>query len=173
MEPLDIAAVGVRTLLQQLPSSTHTGIIERTRSEIEQLDDYVIDWQITASPINPLACPIDLIASCEAESGCAWGFSFDTRGRIAPHLGLKLGARTSHLVAFGTEPIIVSPERVVAIIGAVIRGQAALHYRSLAGHLMKTAGVVLVPGESHRFWGYGLPLGTRKVFHYAPWSQAA
>ena len=173
MDALESGAAGIRTLIRRLPPGTHTGIIERARDEIEQADDYVIDWQLVASPANPHACPIELIASRMTGGSCAWGFFFDTRGRIAQVLGVKQDRRGAHLIAFGTEPIIMPPDRVAAIVEAVISGRVELYYRSLAGRLMNTRGVVLVPGIPQRFGGTGMPLGARKVFRYAPWSPVA
>ena len=166
-------AADVRRLLEALPPGSHDGVSESSGEAIAQLDDYPIQWQLSARPADPHACPLDLVASPTDRGDCAWGFFFDTRGRVASLLGLGPDRRTAHIVAFGTEPVSVSPQKVIDIVRAVIEGRVELRYRTLGRRLMQTSGEVLVPGDPRRFAGYGLPLGARKVFRYAPWSGAA
>ena len=173
MAALDTTAGQLRELLASLPHAAHSGISERSRGEIDQTDDYIIDWEISAHPTDPRACPLDIFASYSPEGRSAWGFAFDTRARIAPILGAKQRRRTGHVVAFGTEPVPIASETVVAIAEAVIGGKVELHWWSLAGRLTKTSGVVLLSEAPHPFWGYGLPVGKRRVFTYSPWRQAA
>ncbi len=169
MEAVNFVSAKLGEILGCLPAGAHGAIEERTGSEIPQLDDYPIDWQLTVAPKNPMSCPIELIASCAKGAECSWGFFFDTRGRIATNLGLKVGRRSRNILGFGTEPIRMEPERVVAIIEAVVQGHVTLQYRTLAGRLTQTAGVVSIPGDQQQFRGYGLPLGARRVFQYPPW----
>jgi hypothetical protein len=171
MQDLQLVATTTRDILQTLPSGTFDAATKLTKDEIDQSDDYGIDWELTVTPTNPLACPLHIFASCGHLDECHWGFSFDTQGRVATLCGLKLGKRTRRIVAFGTEPIRMLPDRVVAIVEAVIHGSVTLHYRVFAGYLMKTAGVVSLSDGPHRFDGYGLPLGHRMAFKYRPWTH--
>ena len=45
MKDLDFAAKAVRELLDRLLPDSHAGARERMGTEIEQCDDYFIDWQ--------------------------------------------------------------------------------------------------------------------------------
>jgi hypothetical protein len=95
-----------------------------------------------AAPTNPQACPLHLVLSRQQSGADAWGFLFDTRGRIASRLGVRNRGRFPGSCGFGTEPVPMPLQRVLSITSAVIRGKVTLRYGVFLGFVTSWQGEV-------------------------------
>src|SRR5688572_24794683 len=80
----DVAAE-VRQLLASQDAWRYRVLCDRYGDQIEQTDDYPIDWEIEVEPVNAAACSLWVIASA-GDGGLSWGLFFDRHSRIASRL---------------------------------------------------------------------------------------
>jgi hypothetical protein len=167
------AGVGdVRVLFKSLPAGAYSITRDGPGDEADWGHDYAVDWEFEAAPTNPQACPLHLVLSRQPSGADAWGFLFDSHGRIASRLGARNRGRFPDSCGFGTEPVAMPLERVLAITSAVIRGKVTLHYRVFLGFVTGWQGEVatdegielfgMVPGVVNaRRWP--------RSYSYEPW----
>jgi hypothetical protein len=159
----------VRETLSGVPASCYQVVADRFGDEMEQTDDYDIDWEFEVVPLNLLSCSLRVFLSLTSTQHPAWGMFFDSRARIASRFGLR-SLEPPSLIGFGHEPIHISTSLVCDRIAAVVAGKVLLRYRAAFGVLWATSGAIEEAGEMRRPLGAPRLLGAT-VFKYEPWNH--
>jgi hypothetical protein len=164
---VDRLASAVRETLSGIPTSCYQVVVDRFGDEMEQTDDYYIDWEVEVVPFNRLSCSVSVILSMTSSQDSAWGMFFDNRARIASRFGLR-NFPAPLQTGFGHEPIHIPTSLVCDRIAAVIAGKVVLKYRAAFGVLWDTSGLVEEAGQMRRPYSAPRLLGA-KVFKYDSW----
>jgi len=159
----------VRQLMDLVPASTYRIVTDRFGDEMEQTDDYYIDWEFEVVPVNLSSCSVSLFLSMTSALYPTWGMGFDRQDRIRQRFGLGQLVR-ANTWGFGHEPVHMTNEELRGCVLAVLRGEVLLRYRAAFGFLWATSGAVSLDGHWQRPFGAPPLLGS-KVYRYAPWHQ--
>ena len=129
--------------------------------EIEQGNDYLVEWEIQAKPARAGACPITIFGTGDE----CYGIILSSFGQLADLCNLKsLVGRQITLGGF--EPHRFDSGALLGVCAAVVEGRAVVEYRTLFGAICGARLLI----ENRAFYPIKTSIiGSRHRYAYQSW----
>lgn len=163
MSELDHSIQAILSQLEEYASANLCTLDVRSKDDIEQGDDYCVDWEVIATPLNKEACPVTLYISNDRNL-LRYGMHLERVEDFVSRKQLKCWCKP--LVVAGHEPIEIELETLLKRMERIVQGKVHLEYKTLFGVITSIDTKI---GKETLYSPLGSFLGKRMSYTYAKW----